>query len=177
VELTVKQLNTERFGELNGLFDMSPYLDYAQKRLENLTSGRELCLIAELEGKLTGEINIMFENENVPEAVIPNRRAYIFALRVKEWARGVGIGKILVAEAVDACVSRGYSEQTVGVEPNNKPALRIYESAGFKPFIGNMREKSPDGGEYAFDLLLRTGFRARQPAPEVSPPVNPPSSF
>ncbi|MCL2633174.1 MAG: GNAT family N-acetyltransferase [Oscillospiraceae bacterium] len=155
MEVIIKQLPLERFSELNKLFDMTPHPEFAETRRNNLATGQEICLIAELGGKLAGEINIMFKNDNLPEAIIQNRRAYLFALRVHEAAQGLGIGTILISEAIEACNKRGYIEQTIGVEPDNEPALHIYKSAGFKPFITGLKEDE-FGKEITFDLLLRT---------------------
>ncbi len=120
-------LPLERFDELGSLFDMK---SFREKRFENLKTLREICVVAEEDGKLVGEINIMTENANIPAAVIPNKRIYLFGLRVLPEYRRMGIGTALVAFAVNTAVERGIFEFTIGVEKGNEQAKRLYAKLG-----------------------------------------------
>lgn len=143
-------LPISRFDELDGLYDMG---GFKQIRRDNLAACREICIVAQENGKLCGEISIMTANANIPAAVIPNRRVYLFGLRVLPEHRGKGVGAALVGEAVKLCASRGIHELTIGAEKSNPRARSLYERLGFAPFLTDCTER-PDGKELNFDLLM-----------------------
>ena len=143
-------LPIERFGELEVLYDMS---GFREKRYENLKKCREICIVAEEDGRLCGEVNIMIRNSNIPAAVVPNRRVYLFGLHVVPEHRHKGVATALVSNAVRLAAQRGIFEVTIGVEKGNTAARRLYEKLGFTSFLDDCVEY-PNGKECRFDLLM-----------------------
>ncbi|MDE7280771.1 MAG: GNAT family N-acetyltransferase, partial [Ruminiclostridium sp.] len=138
--MVIRPLPIERLGELNQIYDMSKYENFQQIRKGNLESCKEICFVAEEEGRFVGEVSIMTENANIPAAVIPNKRMYFFGLRVLPQFRRRGIGTALMTCAISQCLKRGIFEFTIGVESDNADAKRLYERLGFKPFLENCSE-------------------------------------
>lgn len=143
----------ERFDELNALYDMDKIEGFRETRYKNLVCRREICVIAEQDGVIVGEISVMTENANIPVAVIPNHRLYLFGLRVKPDFRRQGIATALVRYVVALCVSRGIFEFTIGVEHDNIPAQNLYEQMGFRILLKDCSEKQGDE-VCRYDLLL-----------------------
>ncbi len=153
--ITILQLPENRFNEICGMETVNSSI-----RRKNLADGCEICVIADFDGIIIGEINIMFMNDVIPAAVIPNKRAYLYGYHVKEELRGFGVGRLLLWEAIRICVMRGYSEQTIAAEKGNDGIKLLYEKAGFMPFLENCTENI-DGREIAFDLYIRTSIRGK----------------
>ena len=151
--MELKLLPVERLDELNAIYDMSRFENFRQIREENLRSRREICVVAEEEGRFVGEISIMTENSNIPIAVIPNKRMYLFGLRVlPEW-RNMGIGTALLKYAITMSSRRGIFEFTICVETDNADARRLYEKFGFATLLENCSEMQY-GRMCRYDLLL-----------------------
>lgn len=153
MDIEIKQLPLERFDEMDALFDMSSVADFRENRLKSLKAGNEICLIALKDNVIIGEISIMVQGINIPEAVIPNKRVYLFGFRVKEEHRNMGVGKALLANAISLCMKRGVFQFTVGVEKDNKRVKRLYESFGFITAGENYVEMC-NGKPNKFDLML-----------------------
>ena len=64
-----------------------------------------------------------------------------------------GIGRALLIELLERSVDLGAPRATLEVRPENLPAIRLYESAGFTR-IGERRSFYPDGGSA---LLMQRG--------------------
>lgn len=144
-------LPIERFDEMDGLYAMSDF--EKKKRYENLVTKNEICIVAEQDGKIIGEITIMTNNANIPAAVIPNRRVYFFGLRVHPDFRRKGVAKSLLAYAIKTTSSRGIFEITIAVEKGNELAKEIYTKSGFEPFLNDCTEDF-DGKKLSFDLMM-----------------------
>lgn len=157
--MEIKLLPLHRLDELNKIYDMSCYEGFQETRKSNLESCKEICLVAEEEGQLVGELSIMTQNANIPVAVIPNKRMYFFGLRVLPEFQRRGIGTALMRSAIAMCVKRGIFEFTIGVENHNKDAHRLYERLGFKDYLENCSEMQY-GKICKFNLmLLQVGVR------------------
>ena len=151
--MELKLLPVERLDELNAIYDMSRFENFQKTREENLRTRREICAVAEEEGTFVGEISIMTENANIPVAVIPNKRVYLFGLRVLPEFRNQGIGTALLKYAIAMCRSRGIFEFTIGVETDNADARRLYEKFGFATLLENCSEMQY-GRMCRYDLLM-----------------------
>lgn len=151
--MEIKLLPIERLDELNEIYDMHRYENFQETRRHNLESCKEICVVAEEEGKFVGELSIMTENANSPAAVIPNKRVYLFGLRVLPDYQRRGIGTALIRYAVSFCMRRGVFEFTIGVETKNDVARRLYEGLGFVNFLENCSEVQ-FGEMCRFNLLM-----------------------
>lgn len=151
--MDIKLLPVERLDELNEIYDMSRYENFQATRKDNLENCREICLVAEEDGRFVGEISMMTQNANIPAAVIPNKRIYIFGLRILPEFQQRGIGTALLESAIALCVKRGIFEFTIGVEQNNEVARKMYKKLGFTELLENCSEMQY-GRMCRFDLLM-----------------------
>lgn len=151
--MEIKLLPVERLDELNNIYDMSRYENFQATRKGNLERCKEICVVAEDGGRFVGELSMMTENANIPAAVIPNKRIYLFGLRVLPDYQRQGIGTALLRYAVALCVQRGIFEFTIGVETKNEAARRLYERLGFALFLENCSEVQ-FGEMCRFDLMM-----------------------
>lgn len=55
------------------------------------------------------------------------------SMAVHPTARGVGVGRLLLAHVLRAARSAGHAQVSLSVDPANAPARHLYEDAGFVP--------------------------------------------
>ncbi|MCM1300063.1 MAG: GNAT family N-acetyltransferase [Firmicutes bacterium] len=151
--MEIKLLPIERLNELNEIYDMSRYENFQATRQSNLENCREICVVAEHEGRFVGELSMMTQNANIPVAVIPNKRIYLFGLRILPEFQRRGIGTALLEYAVRLCARRGIFEFTIGVEQDNEIARKMYKKMGFTELLENCSEMQY-GRMCRYDLLL-----------------------
>lgn len=94
--------------------------------LTNFNPEREHCWMAESpEGLQLGHI-FLVQHPEEPET------AKLRLLLVEPEARGMGLGKMLVAECIGFARKVGYTRITLWTQSMLTPATRIYQAAGFQ---------------------------------------------
>ncbi|MBV9881618.1 MAG: MarR family transcriptional regulator [Sphingomonadaceae bacterium] len=91
--------------------------------LRGFKPGREQCWVAEKAGAMAGAVMLVDAGDDVGQLRL---------LHVEPWARGLGIGKALVAECVRFAREAGYERIRLWTHTVLVPARRIYEAAGFR---------------------------------------------
>lgn len=92
--------------------------------VENLDLARERCWIAERDGEILGSI-FLVKGENEGQAKLR-------MLLIEPAARGLGLGKRLVAECVAFARAAGYAEITLWTQSILTAARAVYAGAGFE---------------------------------------------
>jgi DNA-binding MarR family transcriptional regulator/N-acetylglutamate synthase-like GNAT family acetyltransferase len=100
--------------------------------VERYDPKHERCWIAERNGEAVGCVFLVKKTKAV---------AKLRLLLVEPTARGLGIGKRLVAECVHLARKAGYKKITLWTQSELKAARGIYQSAGFK-LVGQHRHAS-----------------------------------
>lgn len=154
------RLDPADFPKCGNIWDMERRPDLAERFRRELLCGNRITYVCRINGEYVGEVSLVFDMED-PEYTLPGRRIYVSRLLVKRAYRRQGIGKRLTAFAVNAAESMGYWEQSVGVDLDNYPALRLYTQTGFRTilFLGE-----DAGGKYA--KLLRKSTASGGPEGE-----------
>ena len=95
-----------------------PLSEFAKTRNE-----RERIWIVESKGILAGSIAIVEAS---------NDEAQLRWFLIQPDLRGKGIGRFLIAEAIEFCRESGYARVFLGTERGLRTAARLYESFGFR---------------------------------------------
>ena len=91
--------------------------------LRDFKPGREQCWVAEQGGRMAGAVLLVDAGDNMGQLRL---------LHVEPWARGLGIGRALVAECVAFARAAGYARIRLWTHTVLESARRIYQAAGFE---------------------------------------------
>lgn len=91
--------------------------------LQNYSSDKDRFWLAEADGKLIGSIAIIGQS---------NERAQLRWFMLHPEARGRGLGKKLLQEAISYCRERGFKFVFLETTGDQNTAIQMYEKAGFK---------------------------------------------
>ena len=115
--------------------------EIAAKFLREFKVGRERCFIAENDGEIVGAVFVVLKSKH---------EAQLRMLYVEPNARGLGIGRMLVAECIHFSRAAGYRSLVLWTNDVLHAARHLYEEAGFQL----IEEQKHD--EFGKDLTAQT---------------------
>lgn len=150
IDCRITRLDPADFRKCGNIWNMDIQSELAARFYREILQGNRVTYVFQIEQEYVGEISLVFDI-NDPDYTIRNQRAYVSRLIVKREYRRKGIGRALVAFAMEAARNKGYSELSIGVDLDNYSALKLYVEAGFRHvlFIGE-----DAGGKYV-KLLMK----------------------
>jgi ribosomal protein S18 acetylase RimI-like enzyme len=113
-----------------------------QQALEDARQGRRLVLLAEVEGRVVGQIIVQLGTGH-PAVTDGAATGYLHALRVRPEHRGHGVGTSLIQEAEGELRRRGFRQVAIAAAKENPRARKLYERLGYSRI-------ADDPGEWAF---------------------------
>ena len=149
-KLSIRILKPNKLSVLTELFtynDVSEMITSNTKKMEN---GEIDVFCLYLEERLIGELRVAYTHKDSRFAIM-GKKAYLYALRIHKDFRGNGYGKYLLDEVINNLYQKGYKEYTIGVEEDNKPALRLYSKLGFSELVATIDEEY-QGDSYTYSL-------------------------
>jgi RimJ/RimL family protein N-acetyltransferase len=93
--------------------------------LANLLAGGGLGLTLEVDGRVAGNLMVHRRRGRYESHVGE------LSIAIRATARGVGLGRVLLDTAVDWSRAVGIAKLTLGVFPDNEPAVALYRAVGF----------------------------------------------
>lgn len=101
---------------------------------EDHQAGKKVYLVAEIDGKIAGQIVIDWRILVDKEKSDGVERAYLYSLRVFPPYRNKGLGTKMILFCENFLKERNFRFVTIACERKNLRALKLYERLGFKIF-------------------------------------------
>ena len=114
---------------------------------EMIVGESTLALVAEADGEVVGNVLV-----SVERSVISDHIGTLSICIADGW-RDVGLGGVLVQNALAWALERGLVKVALGVFPDNERAIAVYERAGFVR-EGLRRRQYRSGGTYRDEVLM-----------------------
>jgi L-amino acid N-acyltransferase YncA len=109
----------------------------------------DIRVVAELDGRIAGWSALSPTSERRCYRGVAEESVY-----VAEWARGHGVGRVLLDEVIRRSEAAGIWTLQAGVFPENKPSLRLHLSCGFRLVGVRDRLGMASDGEFRSVVLL-----------------------
>lgn len=116
--------------------------------------GSRRWLVAESRDRVLGFAGIWIAEAADSEGRHAESVAHVLDIAVRSDLRGHGLGRALLAAAMNEALEAGAARMTLEVRPSNTSAVALYERAGFER-IGGRKGYYADTGEDA--LIMATG--------------------
>ena len=151
--MNIKKLEIQDLYDLTELFDYNNVEQMITECTYNIQSGIIDIFVLYENNTLIGELRARYESDDESYA-IRNRRAYLYAFRIREGFRSKGYGTHLLKYVISELQAKGYCEFTVGVEDDNLRAIHMYQSLGFNELLLRQQEEY-QGDKYEYNLYLK----------------------
>lgn len=130
--LIIRQVTEEDLSALEWEGEYKKYRRMFTNLYNESKSGRTLLWVITLPGgEIIGQVFVMLRSSE-REAADGRNRAYVFAFRVKNSWRNLGIGAYLMHFVESDLRSRGFKFVTLNVAKENHKALRLYKRLGYR---------------------------------------------
>jgi GNAT superfamily N-acetyltransferase len=114
--------------------------DYLAVLLDGVRKNGGRIFVAEQDGRAVGWAVFMLQTAPVYVEEGERQGAIISELFIEEDQRGTGLGRRLMDVCTEEARARGISVLHIGVHARNARARKVYESAGFAPYMLSLRK-------------------------------------
>lgn len=127
INYSIEKLSVDDYDKSNNVWDMKkcPFTEAFKKQVAR--NNRE-PYIMKYKDKYVATCDLVYDYEDYTEE---NVKVYLSRLIVKKEYRNQGFGQEFLKYIVALCKEKGYQQITLGVDTDNKNALRIYQKFGF----------------------------------------------
>jgi ribosomal protein S18 acetylase RimI-like enzyme len=119
-----------------------------RQAIREAQSGRRLVLVAEVDGRVVGQIFGQYTYTRDGPLAAP-QAGYLYSFRVRPALQNQGIGSSLLMEAETALRARGRRRAVIAVAQDNLLARQLYQRRGYRVFA-----EDPDAWTYRNDRGL-----------------------
>ncbi len=151
--MKIEKLAVHDLYRLTELFEYNNVEQMISECTRDIQNGRIDIFVLYENDVLIGELHVMYENDDENFA-IRDRRAYLFAFRVRKEYQNKGYGTRLLKTVLTRLKEDGYYEFTVGVEDDNSRAIHMYQVQGFTELLLRKQEEY-QGDAYEYNLYLK----------------------
>src|SRR5215472_17689832 len=141
----------------------TPEPDDLRDRRKNLRSHRLPHLVATLNGEVVGYAYVV---------QFRKRPAYRFAVKhsiyIHQDHQGRGVGRILLAELVDACAASGFRQMIGYIDADNAASLALHEKFGFVR-VGTLPGVAYRFGRWCDTVMVQRSLGPGATAPPLAP--------
>ena len=132
--LLIQKLDSKSIPQFLSWRATDSYLEQILEReIAYHNEGTRVIFVAKVRETIIG--TAQFVSENSDRSLADGKvTAYLQALEVKPQYRRQGIGTRLINTVEQEALFRGFKRLTIMVEPNNAPALNLYQKLGFTKF-------------------------------------------
>ncbi len=109
------------------------YRSVFRETFEAMQRGERILLVAVADAAMVGQVFVQLRGQDSHYAD-GQRRAYLYALRVRPAWQGQGAGTRLIAAAEEALRARGFDTAVIAAGKENPGALRLYQRLGYRIF-------------------------------------------
>ena len=132
--LLIQKLDSKTIPQFLSWRATDPYLEQILEReIAYHNEGTRVIFVAKIREIIIGTVQFVSEHSDrdLAEGKVT---AYLQALEVKPQYRRQGIGSRLIKTVEQEALFRGFERLSIIVEPNNAPAVNLYQKLGFTNF-------------------------------------------
>jgi ribosomal protein S18 acetylase RimI-like enzyme len=125
LHVLIRAVQADDLPKLEWFGSLAHWRDVNRRTFNDHQAGLRLMFVADLHNFPIGQVVV---------DVASHEYAYLYALRVMEPFRSLGVGTQLIKTAEHVARSHGFRQIHLAVEKTNTPARRLYERLGFEIF-------------------------------------------
>ncbi len=133
LDIDIRLVRADDLPRLEWEGEYQHYREVFRTNFDDMRRGQRLMWVAVCDGALVGQIFCQFLSAD-PAFADGQRRAYLYAFRVRAPLQGRGIGSRLLATAERELLKRRFRTAVIAAAKDNPRAREMYERRGYRVF-------------------------------------------
>lgn len=129
LQAIISLLHDDELGKARESLDSNTSIRYETAMTRILKDGNQALMVAENNEGIVGTYQLSFIQYLTYTGGL---RAQIEAVRIKNTMRGLGVGKVMVADAINFAKKQGAHVVQLTTDKQRPDAIKFYESLGFR---------------------------------------------